>query len=415
MEQMGLGWKSVRQRRRPDTINSGLEVTWTYHPTRWDNEFFHILFSYEWELFESPAGAKQWRPKNGGGSDMVPEAFGDGKREPRMLTSDIALRFDPIYGKISKHFLEHPDAFAAAFAKAWFKLTHRDMGPVSRYVGSPRCQQKSCSGRTRCPGGRRRSGLTDADVAAIKQQIADTGLTISQLVSTAWASAASFRKSDKRGGANGARIRLEPQRSWDVNNPGELATVLRTLEDLHASLDGKISLADLIVLAGGVGIEQAARAAGFDFTCRSRPGRTDATQEQTDVESFAFLEPHADGFRNWIGKAGARLPAEYLLLDRANQLNLSAPEMTVLVGGLRVLGANTGGSTAGVLTDRVGELTNDFFVNLRHRHLWKRIGEDGPSRRHLRRHQRREVDRHACRSGLRFQRRTPRSRRGLRE
>ena len=377
MEQMGLGWQSsYASGVGADTISSGLEVTWTYHPTRWDNEFFHILFGYEWELTKSPAGAHQWRPKNGGGSDMVPEAFGDGRREPRMLTSDLALRFDPIYGPISKHFLENPDAFADAYARAWFKLTHRDMGPVSRYFGSevPAEELLWQDPLPEVEG----DLVTDADVAAIKQQIADTGLTVSQLVSTAWASAASFRQSDKRGGANGARIRLEPQRSWDVNNPGELATVLRTLEDLHASLDGKISLADLIVLAGGVGVEQAARAAGFDFTVPFTPGRTDATQEQTDVESFAFLEPHADGFRNWVGKAGARLPAEYLLVDRANQLNLSAPEMTVLVGGLRVLGANSGGSAAGVLTDRVGELTNDFFVNLVDIDtIWKGTATDG--------------------------------------
>ncbi|HNO39406.1 MAG TPA: catalase/peroxidase HPI [Marmoricola sp.] len=377
MEQMGLGWKSsYASGAGPDTINSGLEVTWTYHPTRWDNEFFHILFSYEWELFESPAGAKQWRPKNGAGSDMVPEAFGDGKREPRMLTSDIALREDPIYEKISRRFLNNPDEFAAAFAKAWFKLTHRDLGPVSRYVGSevPSEQflwQDPLPEATAGP-------LSDADLVALKEAIVGSGLSVAELVSTAWASAASYRHSDKRGGANGARIRLEPMRSWDVNNPGQLAGVLSKLEEVQQGFGKPISVADLIVLAGGVGIEQAARAAGVEVSVPFTGGRVDASQEQTDIESVGHLEPGADGFRNWIGKSHG-LPGEYLLLDRANQLNLSVPEMTVLVGGLRVLGANTGGSTAGVLTDRVGTLTNDYFVNLLDIDTsWKPLGEGGP-------------------------------------
>jgi len=377
MEQMGLGWKSsYASGSGPDTINSGLEVTWTYHPTRWDNEFFHILFSYEWELFESPAGAKQWRPKNGAGSDMVPEAFGEGKREPRMLTSDIALREDPIYAKISRRFLENPEEFAAAFAKAWFKLTHRDLGPVSRYVGAevPTEQfvwQDPLPEATGEP-------LSTADLNELKSAIANSGLSISELVSTAWASAASYRNSDKRGGANGARIRLEPMRSWDVNNPGQLAGVLAKLEEVQQQSGKSVSMADLIVLAGGVGIEQAAKAAGVDVEVPFTGGRVDATQEQTDIESVGHLEPTADGFRNWIGK-GRQVPGEYLLLDRANQLNLSAPEMTVLVGGLRVLGVNTGGSTAGVLTDRVGTLTNDYFVNLLDIDTsWKPLGEGGP-------------------------------------
>ena len=377
IEQMGLGWKSsYASGAGPDTINSGLEVTWTYHPTRWDNEFFHILFSYEWELFESPAGAKQWRPKNGAGSDMVPEAFGDGKREPRMLTSDIALRMDPTYEKISRRFLEHPDEFAAAFAKAWFKLTHRDLGPVSRYVGSEVPSEHFVwqDPLPQAPA----EALSDSDIAELKSAIANSGLSISELVATAWSSAASYRNSDKRGGANGARIRLEPMRSWDVNTPGQLAGVLSKLEEIQASSAKSVSLADLIVLAGGVGIEQAAKAAGQDVIVPFTGGRVDASQDETDIESIGHLEPVADGFRNWIGK-GNGLPGEYLLLDRANQLNLSAPEMTVLVGGLRVLGANTGGATAGVLTDRPGVLSNDFFVNILDIDTsWSAIGEGGP-------------------------------------
>jgi len=362
MEEQGLGWKNTAGTGKgDDTITSGLEVTWTYHPTRWDNEFFHILFAYEWELMESPAGAKQWRPKDGAGSDMVPLAHSEGRREPRMLTSDLALRFDPIYAEISKRFRDNQEAFTEAFARAWFKLTHRDMGPKARYLG-PEVPAEDLIWQDPLPAP---SGapLTDADIAALKSAIATSGLTVSQLVSTAWASAASYRSSDKRGGANGARIRLEPQRSWKVNNPAQLTEVLAKLEEIQATSGTSVSLADLIVLAGGVGIEQAAAAAGQSITVPFTPGRVDASQEQTDVESFAYLEPVADGFRNYNSGA-IPLPAEYLLLDRANLLGLSAPEMTVLVGGMRVLGTNWDGSATGVLTDRVGVLTNDFFVNL---------------------------------------------------
>ncbi|HEY3737771.1 MAG TPA: catalase/peroxidase HPI [Jatrophihabitans sp.] len=361
LEEQGLGWKSsYASGKGLDAITSGLEVTWTYHPNRWDNEFFHILFSYEWELMESPAGAHQWRPKDGAGADMVPESFGEGKREPRMLTSDLALRLDPIYEPISRRFQENPDQFADAFARAWFKLTHRDMGPIERYLG-PEVPTEVLIWQDPLPANTY-APLGAADVAELKAQIAASGLSVSQLVSTAWASASSFRGSDKRGGADGARIRLEPQSGWEANNPTELAGVLRTLEGIQQG-SGKISLADLIVLAGGVGVEQAAKAAGVDVEVPFTPGRTDATQELTDVESFAALEPVTDGFRNYLGKA-AELPAEYLLIDKANLLTLSAPEMTVLIGGLRVLGANYDGSNLGVFTSTPGTLTNDFFVNL---------------------------------------------------
>ncbi len=368
LEAQGLGWKnSFGTGKGDDTITSGLEVTWTYHPTRWDNEFFHILFAYEWELMESPAGAKQWRPKNGAGSDMVPLAHDPSKRrEPRMLTSDLALRADPVYEKIARHFYQHPDAFADAFARAWFKLTHRDMGPIVRYLG-PEVPGERLIWQDPVPAVDH--PLIDAaDAAALKAQILASGLTVSQLVSTAWAAASSFRGSDKRGGVNGARIRLEPQKNWEVNNPADLATVLATLEGIQQSFGAahggkKVSLADLIVLAGNAGVEQGARAAGFAVEIPFHPGRTDASQEQTDVESFAVLEPTADGFRNYYG-TGSRLPAEYLLIDKANLLTLSAPEMTVLVGGLRVLGANWDKSSTGVFTHTAGSLTNDFFVNL---------------------------------------------------
>jgi catalase-peroxidase len=368
LELQGLGWKSAYGTGvGKDAITSGLEVTWTYHPTRWDNEFFHILFGYEWELFTSPAGANQWRPKDNGGAGLVPEAFGDGNREPRMLTSDLALRFDPIYEQISRRFKDDPEAFADAFARAWFKLTHRDMGPVARYLG-PEIPSEVLIWQDPVPAVDHPL-VDDADIANLKTQVLQSGLTVSQLVSTAWASASTFRGSDKRGGANGARIRLEPQNGWDVNNPDQLAGVLRTLEGIKDSFnasaaDGKkISLADLIVLAGGVGIEKAASAGGVPVTVPFTPGRTDASLEQTDVESFVNLEPKADGFRNYLGK-GVRLPAEYLLIDRANLLTLSAPQMTALVGGMRVLGANYDGSKLGVFTDTPGVLTNDFFVNL---------------------------------------------------
>ena len=368
IEQMGLGWKSTYETGMgKDTITSGLEVTWTYHPTRWDNEFFHILFAYDWELMESPAGAKQWRPKQGAGSDMVPGAFeGAPRREPRMLTSDIALRTDPEYERISRRFLEHPDEFRLAFAKAWYKLLHRDMGPVSRYLGPWVPEPQPWQDPVPAVDHELVSG---DDVAALKTKLLQSGLSTQQLVLTAWAAAASYRGTDMRGGANGARIRLEPQRSWEVNQPAELATVLETLERVQGEFNDsqtagkKVSLADLIVLGGCAAVEQAARNAGHDLTVPFTPGRTDASQEQTDVESFSVLEPKADGFRSYL-RAGEKLPPETLLLDRANVLHLTAPEMTVLIGGMRALGANVGGTSYGVLTDRPGTLTNDFFVNL---------------------------------------------------
>ncbi|MEW2383049.1 catalase/peroxidase HPI [Micromonospora sp. NPDC047707] len=382
IEEQGLGWRnSFGTGKGADTITSGLEVTWTYHPTRWDNEFFHILFGYDWELMTSPAGAHQWRPRNGAGTDMVPEAHDPAKRrEPRMLTSDLALRFDPVYEQISRRFLENPDEFADAFARAWFKLTHRDMGPIQRYLG-PEVPTETLVWQDPVPPVTHE--LVDAqDVAALKAQVLASGLTVAQLVSTAWASASTFRGGDKRGGANGARIRLEPQHSWEVNDPDQLATVLRTLEGIQqafnaAQTGGKqISLADLIVLAGDAAVEQAARDGGVDVEVPFTPGRTDATQEQTDVESFAAMEPTADGFRNYLGK-GNRLPAEFLLVDKANLLTLSAPETTVLVGGLRVLGANWQQSPLGVLTTTPGALTNDFFVNLLDLGTtWKATSED---------------------------------------
>ena len=368
VEEMGLGWKnSYGTGKGADAITSGLEVTWTPEPTRWDNGFYDMLFGFEWELTTSPAGAHQWQPKDGAGADVVPGPAADSaRRVPTMLTTDLSLRFDPIYGPISKRFHEFPDQFADAFARAWFKLTHRDMGPIDRYLG-PEVPQETLLWQDPIPEVTHELISAD-DVTALKRQVLDTGLTVSQLVSTAWASASTFRGSDKRGGANGARIRLEPQSGWQVNDPDELAGVLRTLEGVRSVFNGgqsgtQVSLADLIVLAGCAGVEQAARNAGHEITVPFTPGRADASQEQTDVESFAALEPTVDGFRNHLGK-GQRLPAEYLLLDRANLLTLSAPEMTALVGGLRVLGANSGQSSLGVLTENVGSLTNDFFVNL---------------------------------------------------
>jgi catalase-peroxidase len=365
IEQQGFGWQSTyRSGVGIDAITSGLEVTWTYHPARWDNEFFHILFGYEWELFKSPSNANQWRPKNGEGAGLVPEADGSGTREPRMLTTDLALRFDPIYEPISRRFRDNPEEFADAFARAWFKLTHRDMGPVVRYLG-PEVPSEELIWQDPVPAAD--GGLVDeGDIASLKSQILDSGLPVSQLVSAAWASASTFRGSDKRGGANGGRVRLEPQSGWEANNPDQLATVLRTLEGIQQSFSAggkKISLADLIVLAGSAGVEKAAADAGTPVTVPFTPGRTDASLEQTDVESFTHLEPKADGFRNYVGK-GVRLPVEYLLVDKANLLTLTAPQMTVLVGGLRVLGANYDGSKLGVFTGTPGALTNDFFVNL---------------------------------------------------
>jgi catalase-peroxidase len=361
IEQLGLGWKSTQGTGKGiDAITSGLEVTWTYHPTRWDNEFFHILFGYEWELFHSPAGANQWRPKNGEGAGLVPEAAGEGRREPRMLTTDLALRFDPIYEPISRRFRDNPEEFADAFARAWFKLTHRDMGPRVRYLG-PEVPDEVLIWQDPVP--EHEGPLVSAsDVDALKAKVLESGLTVSQLVSTAWASASTFRGSDKRGGANGARVRLQPQAGWEVNNPDQLATVLRKLEEIRSASGTNVSLADLIIIAGNAGVEKAAADAGVKVTVPFNPGRTDATEEQTDVESFSYLEPKADGFRNYIGKG--QLPSEYLLIDKANLLTLSAPETAVLVAGLRVLGANYDGSNTGVLTERPGVLTNDFFVNL---------------------------------------------------
>ncbi len=369
LEQQGLGWKSTFGTGvGGDAITSGLEVIWTDTPITWDNSFFRILFGYEWELTQSPAGAYQWQPKGGAGAGTVPDPYDPSKRRtPMMLTTDLSLRFDPVYEPISRRFMADQGAFADAFARAWFKLTHRDMGPVVRYLG-PEVPSETLIWQDPVPAVSH--ALVDAaDIAALKGHILAAGLSVSQLVSTAWASASSFRGSDKRGGANGARIRLEPQSGWEVNNPDELATVLRTLEGIKESFNAaqsggrKISLADLIVLAGGVGVEQAAKSAGFDVEVPFAPGRTDASAEQTDVESFAVIEPKADGFRNYVGK-DARLPTEYLLIDKANLLTLSAPEMTVLVGGLRVLGANYQQSPVGVFTTTPGSLTNDFFVNL---------------------------------------------------
>ncbi|GAA3938304.1 catalase/peroxidase HPI [Actinomadura viridis] len=382
LEEQGLGWKnSFGTGKGNDTITSGLEGIWTNTPTAWDNSFFEILFGYEWELTTSPAGAHQWKPKGGAGAGTVPDAHDPSKTHaPTMLTTDLALRVDPVYEQISRRFLENPDEFADAFARAWFKLTHRDMGPVARYLG-PEVPAETLVWQDPVPAVDHEL-VDDEDVAALKARILDSGLSVSQLVSTAWASASSFRGSDKRGGANGARIRLEPQNGWEVNDPDELAVVLRTLEGVQEAFNGaqaggkRISLADLIVLGGCAAVERAAKDAGHDVVVPFTPGRTDASQEQTDVESFAALEPVADGFRNYLGK-GTRLPAEYLLIDRANLLTLSAPEMTVLVGGLRVLGANHKKSSLGVFTESPGSLTNDFFVNLLDLGTtWRPVSED---------------------------------------
>jgi catalase-peroxidase len=368
VDHQGLGWKSsYGTGKGRDAITSGLEGAWTPTPTTWDNSFFETLFGYEWELTESPAGAKQWKPKDGAAADAVPDAHDPAVRHaPMMATTDLALRLDPEYEKISRYFYENPDELADAFAKAWYKLLHRDMGPVSRYLGpwvpEPQLWQDPVPEVDH-------ELVGDEDVAALKARLLASGLSVSQLVVTAWASAASFRGTDKRGGANGARIRLEPQKGWEVNQPAELATVLQTLEqiqqDFNASQPGakRVSLADLIVLGGCAGVEQAARNAGHDITVPFVPGRTDASQEQTDVESFAVLEPKADGFRNYL-RPGEKLSPETLLLDRANLLTLTAPEMTVLVGGMRALNANAGQAPHGVFTHRPETLTNDFFVNL---------------------------------------------------
>ena len=382
LEQQGLGWQSsYGSGVGADAITSGLEVTWTPTPTTWDNSFFETLFGFEWELTQSPAGAHQWQPKDGAGADAVPDPQDPSKRRPpTMLTTDLSLRFDPIYEPISRRFMEHPDELADAFARAWFKLTHRDMGPVVRYLG-PEVPSETLIWQDPVPPVTHE--LIDAgDIAALKSQVLASGLSVPQLVSAAWASASSFRGSDKRGGANGARVRLEPQSGWEVNNPDQLAIVLRTLEGIQQSFNAaqaggkQVSLADLIVLAGAAAVEQAARDAGVTVEVPFTPGRTDASQDQTDTESFAALEPKADGFRNYLGKVNG-LPAEYLLIDRANLLTLSAPEMTVLVGGLRVLGANYDGSPLGVFTAAPGTLTNDFFVNLLDMGTtWKPTSED---------------------------------------
>jgi catalase-peroxidase len=371
LEAQGLGWRSsFNTGMGVDAITSGLEVTWTTTPTRWSGDFFKHLFGYEWELTKSPAGAHQWKPKGEAGKDTVPPAHDEAKRTtPSMLTTDLSLRFDPAYEKISRRFMEHPDQFADAFARAWFKLTHRDMGPRARYLG-PEVPKEVLVWQDPLP--KVDHALVEAgDVAALKTKILASGLTVAELVSTAWASASTFRGSDKRGGANGARIRLAPQKDWAVNQPAELAKVLSKLEAIQAEWNGaasggkRISLADLIVLGGSAGVEQAARSAGHSVTVPFTPGRTDASQAETDVASFAHLEPVADGFRNYQ-RAKFAVPGEALLIDRAQLLTLTAPEMTVLVGGLRVLGANTGGAKHGVLTRRPGSLTSDFFKNLLH-------------------------------------------------
>jgi catalase-peroxidase len=370
LEEQGLGWKGgLGTGKGADTISSGLEGTWTPTPTSWDNSFFETLFGYEWDLELSPAGLWQWIPRHGGGAGTVPDAHDPAKTHaPTILTTDLALRLDPVYEPISRRFLEHPDELADAFARVWFKLTHLDMGPVQRYLG-PLVPRETLLWQDPVP-------VVDhelvgaADIAGLKSRILASGLSVPDLVATAWASASTYRGSDRRGGANGARIRLEPQRGWAVNDPDRLAPVLRTLEGIQESFNSsrtgatRISLADLIVLGGAAAVERAARTAGHDVQVPFRPGRTDAGQEWTDVESFAPLEPTADGFRNYRADTGGGLPSEHLLVDRANLLTLTAPEMTVLVGGLRVLGANSGQSPLGVLTATPGTLTNDFFVNL---------------------------------------------------
>jgi catalase-peroxidase len=367
LEEQGLGWRNTLGTGNGGaTITSGLEGAWTPTPTTWDNSYFETLFGYDWDLTKSPAGAYQWVPTNPAAADAVPDAHDPAKRHaPVMLTTDLALRMDPIYEPISRRFLENPDEFADAFARAWFKLTHRDMGPISRYVG-PEVPAEQLIWQDPVPAVDHEL-VGDEDVRALKATILASGLSVSQLVSTAWASASTFRGTDKRGGANGARVRLAPQNGWDVNDPAELATVLRTLEgiqsEFNAAHTAQVSLADLIVLGGCAAVEKAAGDAGVDVEVPFTPGRTDATQEQTDVHSFAVLEPTVDGFRNHLGK-GTDRPAEQLLVDRAALLTLTAPEMTVLVGGMRVLGANTRGSQLGVLTAQPGVLTNDFFVNL---------------------------------------------------
>ncbi len=369
LEEMGLGWRNgFGTGKGADTITSGLEVTWSQTPTKWSNNFFQNLFGYEWELTKSPAGANQWTPKNGDDAGSVPHAHDPSKRiAPSMLTTDLSLRFDPAYEKISRRFMEHPEQLADAFARAWFKLTHRDMGPRARYLG-PEVPAEDLIWQDPIPAVNHKL-IDSQDIASLKAKILASGLSVSELVSAGWASASTFRGSDKRGGANGARIRLAPQKDWEVNQPAQLAKVLKTLESIQGAFNSaqsggkKVSLADLIVLGGCAGIEQAAKSGGCNVTVPFTPGRMDASREQTDVESFAVLEPIADGFRNYL-KGKYTIPAEALLVDKAQLLSLTAPEMTVLVGGMRVLGANFGGTRHGVFTKRPGALTNDFFVNL---------------------------------------------------
>ncbi|MDA0169197.1 catalase/peroxidase HPI [Solirubrobacter taibaiensis] len=362
IEEQGLGWKqSYNSGKLEDAITSGLEVTWTATPTEWGNGFFDNLFGHEWELTKSPAGAHQWQPVGATSEVSVPAPNEGGERRlPTMLTTDLALRTDPAYEKISRRFHEDPEAFRDAFARAWFKLTHRDMGPIQRYLG-PEVPEETLIWQDPVPAG---PAISDTDVAALKEQILASGLSVSELVSVAWASASTFRGSDKRGGANGARIRLEPQRSWEVNNPTQLAKVLGVFEGIQSGFGKDVSLADLIVLGGTAAVEKAAADAGVTVTVPFVGGRGDATEEWTDADSFAPLEPTADGFRSYLRADTHRLPAEHLLVDRANLLTLSAPELTVLIGGLRVLGANWDGSSVGVLTDKPGVLTNDFYANL---------------------------------------------------
>ncbi|MBE8473552.1 catalase/peroxidase HPI [Streptomyces justiciae] len=377
IEAQGLGWKSTYGTGKGgDAITSGLEVTWTATPTQWSNGFFKNLFEYEYELSASPAGAHQWVAKNA--EAIIPDAHDASKKKlPTMLTTDLSLRFDPVYEQISRRFYENPDQFADAFARAWYKLTHRDMGPKSLYLGSE-VPAETLLWQDPLPEAEGEP-IDAADVTALKAKLLDSGLSVSQLVSTAWASASTYRNSDKRGGANGARIRLQPQAGWEVNEPDELAQVLRVLEGVQAEFNTgakKVSIADLIILGGAAGVEKAAKDAGYDIEVPFTPGRVDATDEHTDAESFAALEPTADGFRNYLGK-GNRLPAEYLLLDKANLLGLSAPELTVLVGGLRVLGANYQNTAHGVFTKTPGKLTNDFFVNLLDLgQTWTAVSED---------------------------------------
>jgi catalase-peroxidase len=361
IEDQGLGWKSTHGTGvGADAITGGPEVTWTQTPTKWSNAFFENLFKYEWELTKSPAGAKQWKAKDA--EATIPDAYDKSKKHvPTMLTTDLSLRFDPAYEKISRRFLAHPDQFADAFARAWFKLTHRDMGPIARYLG-PLVPKETLIWQDPIPAASH-PPIGDADVAALKTKILGSGLTVSQLVSAAWASASTFRGSDKRGGANGARVRLAPQKDWEVNQPAELKTVLSKLEAIQKE-SGKISLADLIVLGGCAAVEKAAKDAGIDVKVPFAPGRSDASQDQTDVESFAPLEPRADGFRNYTSKKHQFMAPEEALVDRAQLLRLTGPEMTALVGGLRVLGANAGNSNHGVFTQKPGTLSNDFFVNL---------------------------------------------------